>query len=817
MTGGLIFSEDCPRVDWLEAEFFQEEFGVKGAMSLTLPHAWTPPYVLISSTLTSSLSAGAPLSSLISKRQISRIRKLAGTDNQLIVRSSIVGESIWERGTYESVTISRTVDGFVGVLDAAAQKVTDSAPSKRVGLLVQRYVAASARGEFGNLQRISKTRDQWEVSTTDRAGSMTRQRLNSQRDQAADPEAPLLVRSGVSTERLFGSIGAWLNNELLRGRSQRLNCEWLTDNRQFYIVQVDEEDEDVWGVNPFQIRVSASFRPEAKSGRYFKLAEGGALLAWDKLRVLEELWEPSATHKPILFYVPLNELPNKDDETGLGALETDFGNLIGPSGIVVRTSVAAGEEKIPNLPRTECLGPAQAAEWCLATAAELKDEHEVGQLAFVAHRFVAARGSAWARAEPGNAIVEIHALWGLPDALQYCPYDIWEVHLPTGVATDYPDYKSDMLIPKPDGSWEHARVKNELARHNSMSSTEARDIATRTSAIADRLGRACHIMWFVGCIDEEGVSFNLPWYWTEAHPAERNHDRATYRLFTVSDVRSLQKFREWEGPRNRQALALRPTDLELMRDTEFIQAVGNAATDASVPVILSGSTLAHAYYQLRKLGCAVVTPGEKEHSRIRRTANLGKLVRDKIPAKIAQRQELEVTRRVPANLMKGFLISKLLEEALEVRGANGPAQKTEELADLFEVFRAMAKAEGISVKVISATANRKKAKAGGFEEGLVLLQTGIASSGRGYPLDPDRVPGQVLADKTSDDTVEVPFSFFGFMELDQPRSMLFEHLGIRLDVLLRSDRIELRLLRGSEQLGLPLDQALTSVEEPPEK
>ena len=243
-----------------------------------------------------------------------------------------------------------------------------------------------------------------------------------------------------------------------------------------------------------------------------------------------------------------------------------------------------------------------------------------------------------------------------------------------------------------------------------------------------------------------------------------------------------------------------------MRDTRFIESVGKAARDVGVPVILSGSPLAHAYYQLRKVGCTIVTPTEKEHSRIRRTASLGKLVRDKIPSRIAERHEVEVTRKVPLKLMKGFLISKLIEEALEVREAQNPEQKTEELADLFEVYRAIAKAEGVSLNSIKQAADQKKRKAGGFEEGLVLLQTGIASSDRAQTFDFEQTIGDVLAGQVSDDTAQIPFSFFGFMELDHPRSIYFEELGVRLEISLRPDRIELKIVRGTKQLDLPFSE-----------
>jgi predicted house-cleaning noncanonical NTP pyrophosphatase (MazG superfamily) len=807
-VNSLIFSDETVKIEWSEVYQRASTYGVKGASSLAIPRVWTPPFALISSSTVSQIGANSSLSSLLGDTALDRVFALSGLASTLLIRSSVIGESIWDRGTYSSLQFDTSGPGAIERLNATAQSVIESAGTRPAGLMVQRYVRPFSQGQFGNLQRISKTRDHWEISTVITGGSMLHQRLNSQRDQAADPEQPLLVRSGFARERLFGSIGAWLNNELLIGRSHRLNCEWITDNREFYLVQIDEEDEDIYGVNPFQVRIQPTIRPAGDSGRFLKPADENARKDWDKLKVLDELWEPNVTHKPILFFVPVAKLPKHTSKHSLQTLEQEFEKLIGRTGIVVRTSVRAGNEKIPNLPRTECLTPKAAAEWCMQTATNLSGTYNRNDIAFVVHRFVAARASAWARAEPGNPIVEINSLWGLPDALQYCPYDIWEVHVPTGHATDYSDYKSDMLISKPDGSWSYVRVKNELARGNSIGSIEAKDIAARSSRIAEHLGQACHIMWFIGCVEVDGTSFNVPWYWTPAHKAELNNDRAAYQVFTVSDQESLKRFTDWKGARTRQALALRPMDLELMRDNEFIIAAGVAAKSAGVPIILSGSTLAHAYYQLRKLGCPIVTPGEKEHSRVRRSMSFGKLVRDKIPAKIAARHEIEVSRKITGNLRLGFLISKLFEEALELREASGSSEKTEELADLFEVFRALATIEGVSLESIEEAADLKKQKSGGFEEGLVLLQTGIAISNRSSSADLERSIGAILADETANDLVDIPFSFFGFMKLDQPRSVYFEQLNLRLDITLRPDRLELKLVRNAEQLHLPFASQL---------
>jgi len=406
-------------------------------------------------------------------------------------------------------------------------------------------------------------------------------------------------------------------------------------------------------------------------------------------------------------------------------------------------------------------------------------------------------------------LVEIHGLWGLPDALQYCPYDIWEVHVPTNVATEFTDYKSNMLIARDNGEWEYVRIKNELGRSLSIGRREAIEIASKTIAVAERLGRACHVMWFVGCANPDGGSYSIPWYLTDAHPSEKNLDRSNYEMYRVENREDLEEFKELGKPTPRTAIELMPKDLALFRDMDFIESVGEAAKDADVPVILAGSTLAHAYFALRRKGCTVVPLGEKEHTRVRRSASFGKIVRDKIPTRIARRREAELTRKLPENLKLNFLISKLLEEALEIRGAENPAERRLELADVFEILRELAKMSGLSVGDIASTADDKRAKVGGFEEGLVLLQTGILGSRRDHLVDDGKGLTQVLARKTAGDTFELPFTFFGFMEIDQPRSIIFDDFAIRLFITLKNDRIEFRVSRAAEQLELPLDMSVS--------
>ena len=643
MTGPALFSEDVAPVEWSETGALALEFGPKAAMLAALPRAWTPPFILISSSVVGGITNNAQVITELGDQIATRIRELAAITGRVYVRSSVIGETIWERGSYDSIVVDWTSENFDAAFANAVLRVASSAPGRRVGLVVQSHVQPRVLGEFGNLLRVSKTWDHWELSS-ENAGTTSRIRFNTQRDVAANPDIPLEIKSGVPPERMFGSVAAWLNNYLLRGLSQRVNCEWIADHSRAYLVQIDEESEDFLGVNPFQLMVAPVHQPTAAEGIFLRHAEGTTLTEWDKLSVLNELWEPEASHKPTLFYVPLSALPSSSDARGLEELKADFKHLIGPDNIVVRTSVRGGAAKLSNLSRTEGLDPDAAAAWCLSKRDDFLSEfRKIDDLAFVAHRFMAARASAWVRAEPGNPVVEIYSLWGLPDALQYCPYDIWEVHLPTEAATEYPDYKSNMLIARDDGGWEYVRVKNEFGRSLSIGRREAVDMAIRTAAIAERLSKACHVMWFVGCVDVKGEQFSIPWYWTLAHDTEKNLDRSNYQIFSITNRQDLLAFENLPGSRTRQALELTPTDQALMRDMGFIGAVGATAKRLSVPVVLAGSTLAHAYFELQRQGCTVVARGEKDHSRVRRNATFGKLVRDKIPDRIARRKEAEVT------------------------------------------------------------------------------------------------------------------------------------------------------------------------------
>jgi predicted house-cleaning noncanonical NTP pyrophosphatase (MazG superfamily) len=725
VTSYFYYSIDEPTLDWASAQPLLPVYGPKGTLLTVLPRLWTPPFVLIPASFAESAEQN-PFAGL-TKEEIDRLWSFCREHSQLILRSSIIGETIWDRGTYESAVVPAFQENtMLDELWSVAQRVIASAEGHQIAFVLQEYRTPVFYGEFGNLLRISKTRDHWEINAISESAGAHRTSINTQRDVAADPTQALAGNINPTIARSFGSIAAWINNELLLGVPSRVNCEWVFDGDKVLIVQLDEEGPDFGGVNPLQVRIPVMLKPLEQESRYLRQPTTEELRLWDKLIVVEQLTTGGAAVKPTLFFLPLEDIAGQDTHVVREQLTEDFANQIGPDEIIIRTSVRSGKPKITNLPKTEGLTPPEAADWCLEQVQKIAENgRDPADFAFVAHRFIASRASAWVRCEPDSPNVEIHVNWGLADALQYYAYDKVDVHVPTNNVSYYPDYKSYFIMPNSDGSWRHERVKNEVARSQCISRAEVLDVASRSLEICKGLGEACHIMWFIGCVYDDGTRFNLPWYWTKIHNQSSNPERVPPKTITVRNIQELDNARERIDEARHSAIDLCPTDLDLMRDTSFLEEVAKVSIEKNAPVILAGSPLAHAYYQLQKNGCSVISKGERLHTRVRNAATMGKLVRDKIPDRIKESKETGVTKVMPDAQVNRFLVSKLVEEALEYREASTPMHRLEELADAFEIICALVEKNGSSIQELFDKADKKREKAGGFREGVVLIETSI--------------------------------------------------------------------------------------------
>ena len=112
--------------------------------------------------------------------------------------------------------------------------------------------------------------------------------------------------------------------------------------------------------------------------------------------------------------------------------------------------------------------------------------------------------------------------------------------------------------------------------------------------------------------------------------------------------------------------------------------------------------------------------------------NDGKLVRDLIPDVIRAAGGQPEVRHVSGDELLRAISAKLMEEAQEVvKAADNRAELVEELADVSEVMAALMKLRGIGKDEVARAAEAKRAKRGGFEAGVWLVDP-VPSVLRGY-------------------------------------------------------------------------------------
>ena len=96
-----------------------------------------------------------------------------------------------------------------------------------------------------------------------------------------------------------------------------------------------------------------------------------------------------------------------------------------------------------------------------------------------------------------------------------------------------------------------------------------------------------------------------------------------------------------------------------------------------------------------------------------------KLVRDNIPNIIESKGETPITRILNDDEYKIELEKKLNEEYQEVLNATGK-DRIEELADMIEVIKYLAKTENATLDEVIAIANEKSSKRGAFNDKIFL-------------------------------------------------------------------------------------------------
>lgn len=424
-----------------DLETLSLKYGTKGAYLTVFPTPWTAEYVLLSAEDVALLADGYDIGFSVPV-------ELSGMP--IIVRSSIVGETIWDRGTYES--ISHPVppsdnEVLASIISIHAHAISIRADLK-VGIVLQRFVQVSEKGQLGNLNRLSKTREQWSLTPETEYSALALERFNTQRDPPFDPRRPLDLRAAPNRGRVFGSACRWLNDRFAAvQKADRMLLEWGIADDRLYLLQLDLDSDNDTGTDPEQLSILNRLAAPSILPKVLRVPEDHDIRLWDKLKIIDDLASDAGPPPQRLFVLTAAEAATAlSDDQRRTDLALDFDELC-DTFAMIRTTSKVEAPKTTNLPvTTGCIGSKAAIEWLQNALLEIETKgNGVDDFAFVVHKFMGARSGAWALYDPGSPYIQIHANWGLPDALQYYPYDSWEVHLLTEDVIESPAYKTNFL------------------------------------------------------------------------------------------------------------------------------------------------------------------------------------------------------------------------------------------------------------------------------------------------------------------------------------------------------------------------------------
>lgn len=637
-----------------------------------------------------------------------------------MLRSSATDETVQERGNYLSLEC-RSADDTNTSADALHQIFSDyreKGGAGRMCLILQKKVDATNEGYLSNELRLVDKPYRWivqaEITTADGVVAETTS-VSAKQGSAFSINDPLICTSMGELKTRLRSVA----QHFWKSSKGRLLIEWCWDGSRLWLVQRDQCAEKTDGLNPFNLLDKSLSAPSLEDGVYFKRHQPGSSSPWPKLKKVATYGTGIAPPPHRLFYANAATIRQALTSKSTRDELVEEINALTNGRAVIRTDKLGGGF---NLDRTHTVDGAAAAEWLRLQLEKVENDAET---VFILHAFIHARAAAWSYYKRGDSHVRIDGLWGLADGMQYYPCDTYVYHPRPDKEISTLRFKSHVLIEAEGGEWKIVDVDHQYARKRSLTKAQVKEIAKRTIEISGRTDADAQVMWFAGIPEQFGLGENLPWF---SAPPEQNlaeHRSHLLRSITISTIADIEKL---EGLQPNSVKVILKPDGENIRSDKFIETVNEVCTRLNLPVEIQGSILSHAYHQLDKAGVHVfcAEPG-KTHLEIRQRKSFDKIVRDNIPTYIENKGESVTSSRLDDEELERALVGKLLEETSELLSAKSPEHKAEELADMLEVLRGFASASKISFEEVERKAEKKRRKRGGFELGVVLRITNLAS------------------------------------------------------------------------------------------
>ena len=669
---------------------------------------------------------------------------------KLLVRSSGVYESIESRGENESAECTQAgLHAQICRLQAAA------ATGAIVHWAVQELAECIVKGHLSNERRIAQDKRDWvaEVEAASlHSADIYRIPLRTWRDKRPPLEASLRCAHRESIVDCLAAVARWTYARLIR-----VHFEWVWDGQIVHVVQADPCDVVARGRDPHSLVKEPSLNAVATpTCEVFRPAAANDFETYRKLTNAKVYNGLGYSFVPFFVLDSDAEIQTiVRDGRCSDALRRDLERLtIRP--LVIRTDGQHTPKHLREmLPRSDELRSAEAAEKWLVGEFRRKVEARSAagerladsSLCLIAHHFVPAAAAAWCQALPNQRRVRIESIWGIPEGLYWYAYDVFDVDTQTATNAivgarpasisirEKCRYKEHFIAPNDDGAWVVHRTSSRADWARSITKTEwIHEIAWTSRCIAAKEGRPVVAMWLIDTARQSTPHRVLPWYHQEWKQEGPIHKAAPRKKLAGSADALLQTRLDWqvlqESIQAGKAVArirVDPREPEMVRDQRFVEQLAALAKEHNIVVELSGGILSHAYYMLSRAGCDVECADLDDFAVDDEAIEYNKLVRDGIPQAIVSRGESVALMRLRGEALVAALRRKLVEETFEVLDAKTTDQIAEELADVREVSLSIMSELGIAEANVEAARREKLKKRGGFNAGIMLGRTAVAS------------------------------------------------------------------------------------------
>ena len=646
-----------------EKEFDQitaEEVGQKTLGLCCVPSAWTLPFFVIVKDLFLEISNSEKNKQKIMKSYISNI--LYAIDNlklgdNLIVRSSGTKEGMAERGKYESVVsdkinIENKILELINLLNRESEFIENGMP-----LIIQAHIKSDITGHVSNERRFAKERRDFIYEYCDESKQFRQVEMGN--ISLRNWRKKYNVEDYVDRSLCFGA-------DLIEKlkvvcakycyENNRIHIEFIYDRNILYIVQCDFETEIQGAVDPDKYDIKMFEKENEFTPIVLKLItdeDKGKYKKIDNVFIYKEVGVPMP---PLYILDDENCLECLKQGKILEQLKSDLSYMTKTS-LVIRTNVISDEKLKSQFSQrsNELRNVDSAIEFLQKASAEISKEG-IQKYIFILHNFIPAKIAAFVNAKPLERIVEIQALWGLPEGLYYNAHDrisvdTKEISIDKMKKDEFSISKSEVykecfIAPDDSGKWILKKLKSRYNWRCTINNDEIiREIAERARKITENVGNELSIMWFIGIDEIFYKTNNIPWY-------HENYDRNSYYSTNNSNVETNFKkkyFYETEvmietqedlaNLKNRSSreiglVRIKPKEDDILRSKEFIKEVGELCKEKGVNIFLEGAVLAHSFYQLLSTGATVILAHEMKH--YKDEVEFNKLVRDRIPEIIEQ-------------------------------------------------------------------------------------------------------------------------------------------------------------------------------------